>query len=134
MTSTNYRFVMDTHAWIEYFRGTQKGKIAEGFMHSIIIFTPSIVIGELADIYIRKGYSDWERDVKFVLAKSNAVDLDVEIASKAGAMKNHLRKKFKSNFGLADAIILSTAKKLGAKVLTGDHHFKPLKDCVEFLE
>jgi predicted nucleic acid-binding protein len=33
------------------------------------------------------------------------------------------------DFGLADAYVLATAKKLNAKVLAGDMHFKGVKEA-----
>ena len=39
-----------------------------------------------------------------------------------------MRKKHE-NFGLADAIILETARTLNAKVLTGDRHFRAVKEA-----
>jgi predicted nucleic acid-binding protein len=34
------------------------------------------------------------------------------------------------DFGLADAFVLATARKLKAKVLTGDMHFEGVKEAV----
>ena len=40
-----------------------------------------------------------------------------------------MKKKIR-DFGLIDAIILTTARKLKAKVVTGDPHFKKFKEVV----
>ena len=40
-----------------------------------------------------------------------------------------MRKTLK-DFGLADAYVLAAARRLNAKVLTGDLHFKNIKDAV----
>jgi predicted nucleic acid-binding protein len=34
------------------------------------------------------------------------------------------------DFGLADAYVLATARKLKSKILTGDPHFKGMKEAV----
>ena len=40
-----------------------------------------------------------------------------------------MRKKFK-DFGLIDSMILLTTRKLDAKILTGDPHFKGFKETI----
>ncbi|KXB01182.1 hypothetical protein AKJ43_03590 [candidate division MSBL1 archaeon SCGC-AAA261D19] len=49
------------------------------------------------------------------------VDLNVEEMADAGKLKVEKRKELK-DFGLIDAIILKSSKKLDAKLLTGDPH------------
>lgn len=39
-------------------------------------------------------------------------------------------RKTMRDFGLADAYILAAARKLDAKVLTGDKHFEGVKEAV----
>jgi predicted nucleic acid-binding protein len=39
-------------------------------------------------------------------------------------------RKNSKDFGLADAYVLATARKLKAKILTGDEHFKPVKEAI----
>ena len=39
-------------------------------------------------------------------------------------------RKTEKDFGLADAYVLATARKLKAKILTGDPHFKNVKDAI----
>ena len=46
-----------------------------------------------------------------------------------GVLHAEMRKKIR-DFGLADAFVLATARKLNAKVLTGDSHFKNVKEAV----
>ncbi len=55
------------------------------------------------------------------------IPVDEEIAVQ-GARLRHER-----DWGLGDALIYATALREGAKVLTGDHHSKGLKDAI-FLE
>lgn len=132
MISTTSRFVLDTHAWIEYFRGSESGEKVGLFIQNEKCFTPSIVIAELADLYSKKKYGFLQNDVDFIKANSGIIELDEKIALNSGKIKQHIRKKYKNNFGLADAIILSTAREMDATILTGDYHFKKLKN-VEYL-
>lgn len=125
-------FVIDSFAWIEYFRGSEKAKIIDEYLQYHSIATPTIVLAELSDYYERGKIRDWDRDMLFISSKTTIVDLTKDIAITAGQIKNIVREKYadKKHFGLADAIILATARKLTAKVLTGDIHFKNLKDAV----
>ena len=125
-------YLLDSFAWIEYFRGTEKGRKVKKVLENFNCFTPTVVIAEISDKYSREGYSFWDKDLQFILENSVLLDLDLHIASDAGKMKQLVRKKYKNKFGLADAIILVSARKINAKVVTGDKHFKPLIN-VEFL-
>ena len=118
--------VVDSYAWIEYFRGSAEGKKAERIIDgNFRLLTPAIVIAELSDKYRRSGASEeWENE-KFVYIgiKSEIVKLDEDIADLAGKIKTEKRQVY-PDFGLGDAVILATAKKLNARVLTGDKHLK----------
>ena len=132
MTFMTSKFVLDSFAWIEYFKGTKNGKKVKEVLENQSCFTPTIVIAELSDMYSKEHYSFWEKDLNFILENSIVLQLNTEIASIAGKLKQTVRKKYKNNFGLADRIILATARTLNANVVTGDHHFKPLKN-IEFI-
>ncbi len=43
------------------------------------------------------------------------------------------RRKIMRGWGLSDSIILATARKENAKVITGDKHFADLKDEIIFI-
>ncbi|MBI2598555.1 MAG: type II toxin-antitoxin system VapC family toxin [Candidatus Diapherotrites archaeon] len=131
-TSMTFKYVLDSHAWIEYFKGTLSGEKAKYFLETQECITPAIVVAELSYKYSTNN-EDFEKQLNFILGKSSIIDLNSELALSAGKIKKFVRKKYKNNFGLADAIILATARKINAKVVTGDHHFKLLKN-VEFLE
>jgi len=90
-----------------------------------------IVVSEISDWYAKQNMDSASR-LEFVKANSIIQEFDFETAKNAGIIKQHIRKKYKNNFGLSDAIILATARSLSAKVVTGDFHFKPLSD-IEFI-
>ncbi|MBI4044389.1 MAG: DUF4411 family protein [Candidatus Diapherotrites archaeon] len=133
MTSTTYRFVLDSHAWVEYFRGTFAGEKVKQIIENGTCFTPTIAIAEISAKYAKENYGFWKNDLQFILENSTPIQLTTEIAETAGRLKNAVRKKYKNNFGLADAVILATARTIKSVVVTGDHHFKPFKN-VEFIE
>jgi predicted nucleic acid-binding protein len=64
-----------------------------------------------------------------LLSNSQVININEELSLQAGLLHCETRKSLK-DFGLADAYVLATARKLKAKVLTGDLHFKNVKDAV----
>jgi predicted nucleic acid-binding protein len=67
--------------------------------------------------------------LEFVRATSQIVDLDFEIAAEAGKIDVEMKKKAKG-WGLADSIVLCTARSANAKVVTGDEHFRGLDEVI----
>ena len=43
----SYEYVIDSYAWIEYFRGSEQGKSAKEYIESMDSVTSSITIAEL---------------------------------------------------------------------------------------
>jgi predicted nucleic acid-binding protein len=125
--------VIDSYAWIEYFKGSESGRRAEKYIESGNCATPTIVLAELSDKYHREGWKFWEEDLEFILSKTEIIDLTKEIAIKAGETKKKMRRGH-PNFGLADAIIFETAKSENASVLTGDEHFKGVENVIYIKE
>jgi len=131
--SCNY--IIDTYAWIEYFKASQMGKAAKEYIESEHSATPTIVISEIS----RKLRKDVElgnetregrlQRLEFIRATSRIVDLDFEIAADAGKINEDLKIEAKG-WGLADSIVLCTARNLSGKVVTGDEHFRYLGDVV----
>ncbi len=67
--------------------------------------------------------------LEFIRATSQIVDLDFEIAAEAGVIDLGMKKKVKG-WGLADSIILCTARNAKGNVVTGDDHFRGLEETV----
>ncbi len=63
------------------------------------------------------------------MSNSHIVNVDEELSLQAGLLHFEMRKTLK-NFGLADAYMLATARKLKSKVLTGDPHFESVKEAI----
>lgn len=127
----NYDAVIDAHAWIAYFKGEKGCEVVKDYIENKKTMTPTIVLAELSDKFTRLGDEEWAEAIKFIRATSAVIGLTTLIAVNAGKTKNSIRAiKGKTNFGLADAIIYETAHQYNTKVLTGDPHFKGLKDVV----
>ena len=121
---------MDAYAWVEYFLGSKKGikvkKILECSDNTI--FTSVITIAEVVSITKRENMYN-EEVYNMMNNMSKICFIDGELAKEVGAFHSEIRKNIK-NFGMADCVVLLTARKLKAKVLTGDHHFKEFKEAI----
>lgn len=122
-------YVLDSFAWIEYFRGGRLGREVNRRLREARCATPSIVLAELADKYTREGIPDLARDLDFVEAQTIVVPLDRATAEEAGRLKAEMRRR-SPDAPLADAIVYATAHRLGADVLMGDPHFRGLRTVV----
>jgi predicted nucleic acid-binding protein len=120
--------VIDTFAWIEYFSGSEKGERARRYIEGDGAMTPTIVVAELTDKYVREGASPRER-LKFIRSRSTILPLDDETAELAGTLSADRRREVKG-WGLVDSVVLATARIRGAKVVTGDEHFRGLDEAI----
>jgi len=129
-------YVIDTYSWLDYFSSTKRNED----LHKLIeqgpdIHTPSLAFSEVKRMLLKKIRSGEETGVgmehklHFIRLNSFIVDLDADTAERAAEIADELSRERKG-MGLADAVILATARSLGAKVVTGDEHFKGLKDVV----
>ena len=123
-------FVVDAYAWIEYLDGSEKGKKFAEIIedNSNELFTPSAALAEVISKFLRM-----DRDVKIALTAIDTLSIVIaisrELGVQAGVIHFEAKKKAK-DFGMLDAFVAATAKKLGAKILTGDPHFKGFKEAV----
>lgn len=69
------------------------------------------------------------RHVEFIRSSSQILDLTFDLATLAGENAVEMRKKEKG-WGLADSIVLVHARSASAKVVTGDPHFRNVKDAL----
>lgn len=90
--------------------------------------TPTIVIAELSAKYASLK-QDFASKLRFIILKSRTLVLDEDTAALAGII-NAERKSKVDRWGLADSIILATARLQKANVVTGDQHFSDLKESI----
>jgi len=124
------RFVVDTFCWIDYLEGNEAGekvrKYIEDSSNEIIITL--LNIAEISSVVARRNL-DVNKVLNLVCSNSKLFSFNSEIAKQAGIFHAKMRKKAK-DFGLIDAFILLTARKLKAKILTGDEHFRAFKEAI----
>ena len=124
------RFVIDAYAWIEYLEGSEKGKKFAEIIedNSNELFTSSATSSEVISKFLRV-----KKDVKIALTAIDTLStiavINQELGVEAGFIHYEAKKKSK-DFGMLDAFVAATAKKLNAKILTGDPHFKGFKEAV----
>lgn len=128
--------VLDSYAWIEYFLGSDAGKVVKGILDAEEATTPSIVLAEIARKYLRERIEEknvLER-LLFITANSAIAEINADIGVSAAKAYSELLEKTRreklNKPSLADGIILATGRCLRAKILTGDEHFKGLDEAV----
>lgn len=117
--------VVDSYAWVEYAAGTEAGRQARHYIEGTeMLYTPSVVIAELSDRATRTDRrSQWETSLwPFISRHTTIVPLDEPLPNRAGELKWEMRNS-SPQAGLADAIVLATAREHDARVLTGDPDF-----------
>ena len=124
------RYVIDAHAWIEYFIGSNRGNAVRKILESDDneIFTSILTVSEVVSKTKRENH-DAEQKFVDIVNLSKIFFINIEFAREAGILHAEIRKKIK-DFGMADAVVLLTARKLEAKIVTGDPHFKGFKETV----
>lgn len=124
------RYVIDSFAWIEYLKGSNRGmavrKILEDAKNENS--TPMIVLSEVVSS-IKRQNMNVETALNFIFSLSNIEEVKKDDSIEAGLFHAEMRKKIR-DFGLGNAFVVVTARHLGAKILTGDPHFKNMKEAV----
>ena len=118
----NYKYILDTHAWVEFFDGTEKGRRVNELIEHGSIATSVLALAELSHKCAKEG-REVEPFSSFIQAKSAVLPLTQEIALNSGKLKKELRNVSK-NVSLADAIHFQTARVFSATFVTGDPDFK----------
>ena len=125
------KYVIDSYAWIEYFMGTEAGEKAKPIIESQEEkITPTIC---LAEVYAKtlkvesRELADKQRT--FIKEKSALASLDEPIAVESAKVQTKMKKEI-DGWGMADSIVYATGLLKKAEVVTGDEHFKKLKNVL----
>jgi len=131
------KIVVDSYAWVEIFIGSQKGDQAKEIITKAYeIYTPDIVLAEVARKYLREGMTETTivKRLTSITEASNIVPIEVSIAVEAAKsyeeLKRLIKQKRLTEPSLFDAIVLAVTRTLKAKVLTGDEHFKNFPETI----
>jgi len=124
------KVIVGSYAWIEYFEGSKKGLLVKEILENEgnEILCSALTVSEIVS-KVERTEKDSAQFFEALLAMSKILKIDENIARDAGKRHAVIRKKVK-NFGLADAFILAQGEKEGAKILSGDKHFKGMKNVI----
>ena len=131
------RIVVDSWAWVEILKLSPEGKEAKAHIEQAEeVFTPSLALAELARKYLREGEGaslirTWLQGISEV---TEVYPIDIELAIESAAafaeISAKARREKLDSPGLGDAVMLATARLAQARLLTGDPHFKDLKETL----
>ena len=118
-------YIIDTYAWIEYFRGTEKGrKVSKLLEKNDTFITAECCVFELK-CWALSDNLDFSRILQVVKSISRIYPIWFDDWTNAAEIRNHCRKTIK-DFGLVDSLLVAMQRKHNAKVVSGDKHFKTL--------
>jgi predicted nucleic acid-binding protein len=126
---TEYDLLFDTWAWWEYLHGTPSGNsLRQSYLEGsrFRIHTSAITLAELsARLHADNAVERIAWACGAVRRMSHVWDVTADIAQEAGPSRAALRKS-SSAASIADALILVTARKAGARIVSADRAFKDL--------
>jgi predicted nucleic acid-binding protein len=116
----------DSYAWLEFFAGSEKGKIVARYIESKEeILTPAVCLAEIKRRYL-KDKKDYIKRIQFISARSKIIQIDSKIALLSADLSDNFK------LYMIDALVYACALITKSKLLTGDQHFKNLEN-VEML-
>ncbi|MGB9854646.1 MAG: PIN domain-containing protein [Candidatus Bathyarchaeales archaeon] len=129
---TSNAIVFDAHAWVEYtLDGPKAELIAEKLSSIQQALTPATVLGELKEAMLKHKIPRQKIStiLHYIKNKSTIVDINAEIAEKAGEI-NFKNKKQIKDWGMLDSIVYAVAITKKGQVITGDPHFQNLRNVI----
>jgi len=120
------RYLIDTHAWIEYFLGTTAGKRVKELLddNKNAAFTAHSTIAEVF-LWSLREEKMFSIALEIILSKSTIIEVSLN-AWIEGAGHKHALQHGRRGFGLIDALLLALGHHHNAVVVTGDPHFRGL--------
>ncbi|MBS3080779.1 PIN domain-containing protein [Candidatus Pacearchaeota archaeon] len=120
--------IIDAWAWVEYLEGTVYGTKVKEILENNEIYTSVITITEVIS-KVKRINKDVEVAYKAITTHSKIIPIHNDIAKDAGLFHADVYKKI-NDMGMADCILLITARRINAKIVTGDRHFKNFKEAI----
>ncbi|MDE1810515.1 MAG: type II toxin-antitoxin system VapC family toxin [Candidatus Micrarchaeota archaeon] len=118
--------LIDSWTWIEYWKGGKHAHEAMGYIESDEeAFVSAVNLIEL--------YTWVARDYGETVARSRLESVEARcyiVPLEKGISLDSARLKLKHKLGIADSIVLATAKSVNGKVVTGDSDFKHIDGVV----
>ncbi len=124
--------VFDAYAWVEYALDSPRAPVVARLLEEAAeAYTPASVLAELKESMLRRALDPGVMDqvLTFIRSRTTVVGIDGPLAEAAGEI-NFAEKKAARDWGMLDSFVYAVARAKGAKVLTGDPHFKRLDDVI----
>lgn len=124
------KYIIDSWAWIEYLIGSSYGEKVKQIVENNEneIFTCILNIAKIMSMTKREN-RDSDSAYNVIISLSQICDISEELSKQAGLLHAEMRKTIK-DFGLIDAFVLKTAREIKAKIVTGDEHFRNMKEAI----
>jgi predicted nucleic acid-binding protein len=110
---------------MEYFMGSERGRKVKKIIEDTTVECLVSVIN-LAEVYAKSirtdGMDKAEERRSFIQSRCAVIDVDDKLAIEAAKIDVEMKKRVEG-WGLADSIVLATARATGAKIITWDKHF-----------
>ena len=121
-------YIIDSYAWVEYFIGSKKGEALKKLFgdEANKFLTIECCLVEILG-WTLKNNKDFNQILTIIKANSKICIITEHNWINAGKERFE-QKKIQKNFGLIDAIILTKQKEFGCRIITGDKHFKNMRD------
>jgi predicted nucleic acid-binding protein len=123
------KLVIDSSAWIEYFRGSSKGQTVRAYLKSqhTKVFITGLIASEILTKFLKEGQPT--NDVITALENlTSLIQFDFPLAKLTAELFVKHRKTCEK-FGIADAHVLAAAKLTGCRVLTCDNDFRGIPEA-----
>ena len=126
----NEKYVVDAYAWVEYLIGGEAGRKVKNALEEETneFYTCAVTVAEVIGKTAREG-RDTEVTYDILTSNSQIIDVDEVLSKEVGILDAETRRTVR-DFSLADAYVLTSARRIGSKVLTGDPHFKRINEAV----
>jgi hypothetical protein len=123
-------YIIDSYAWVEYFNGSKKGEILKKLFseEKNKFFTVECCLAEIRGWAI-KNNQNFENILVIIKSNSDILSINEDNWISAGVERSNQRERHK-DFGLIDSILLVKQNQLKCYIITGDLHFKGLKNII----
>jgi predicted nucleic acid-binding protein len=128
--SESKKIIVDSFAWVEYFQSTPRGEKIKNIVdsHGYQLFTTDACMAEIKFSALQ-GNENFDAVLTDVLFLSTIISSDLDDWLSAAEIKFEKRKTI-LDIGIVDCLLIHHAKKIGARILTGDRHFAKEKGVI----
>ncbi|MBS3176832.1 PIN domain-containing protein [Candidatus Woesearchaeota archaeon] len=124
------KIIIDSSAWIEYFKGTEKGRLVREqiLKQNTLLYTTGLIVAEVCTKFLKEGLPT-EEAVTAMKSLTSIIPFDFRVGEEAAKIYINERKK-REKFGLADAHVIATARLVKGKILTCDYDFHEISEAL----